>query len=53
MLAEAGIESFVLDSGMASMYGGGIDFVQQRLSVADEDAGEAEDLLAKALAEAG
>ena len=48
VLAEAGIESFVLDSGMASMYGGGIDFVQQRLSVADEDAGEAEALLAEA-----
>ncbi|WP_300545687.1 DUF2007 domain-containing protein [Maricaulis sp.] len=49
VLSEAGIESFVLDEGMASMYGGGIPFVEKRLSVADDHAARARDLLAEAL----
>ena len=37
VLRDAGIESFVLDAGMASLYGGGVQFIRQRLAVADED----------------
>lgn len=51
VLRDAGIESFVLDEGMASMYGGGIEFVKKRLSVIDEDAERAQRLIDEALAE--
>jgi len=53
VLRDAGIESFVLDEGMASMYGGGIEFVKKRLSVADEDAEAAERALDAAFSETG
>lgn len=51
VLRDAGIESFVLDEGMASMYGGGIEFVKKRLSVIDEEAERAQRLIDEALAE--
>ena len=51
VLRDAGIESFVLDEGMASMYGGGIEFVKKRLSVIDEEAELAQRLIDEALAE--
>jgi|TARA_A100001391_G_scaffold182576_1_gene149229 hypothetical protein len=51
VLRDAGIESFVLDEGMASMYGGGIEFVKKRLSVIDEEADRAQRLIDEALAE--
>ena len=51
VLRDAGIESFVLDEGMASMYGGGIEFVKKRLSVIDEDADRAQRLIDEALAQ--
>lgn len=51
VLRGAGIESFVLDEGMASMYGGGIEFVKKRLSVIDEEADRAQRLIDEALAE--
>jgi len=51
VLSDAGIESFVLDEGMASMYGGGIEFVKKRLSVIDEEADRAQRLIDEALAE--
>ncbi|GLK53790.1 MAG: hypothetical protein CMF76_11440 [Maricaulis sp.] len=51
VLRDAGIESFVLDEGMASMYGGGIEFVKKRLSVIDEEADRARQLIDDALAE--
>lgn len=51
VLSDAGIESFVLDEGMASMYGGGIEFVKKRLSVIDEEAERAQRLIDEALAE--
>ncbi|MEA1942993.1 MAG: DUF2007 domain-containing protein [Pseudomonadota bacterium] len=51
VLRDAGIESFVLDEGMASMYGGGIEFVKKRLSVADEDAEAAKRALDEAFSE--
>lgn len=53
VLRDAGIESFVLDEGMASLYGGGIEFVKKRLSVADEDAGAAQRALDEAFSETG
>jgi hypothetical protein len=49
VLDGAGIANFVLDAGMASLYGGGITFVEQRLAVADEDEVEARRLLGEAL----
>jgi len=52
VLAQAGIESVVLDSNTASVFGGGVVFVQQRLAVLDEDAAEAKALLDKAFADA-
>nr|WP_238934950.1 DUF2007 domain-containing protein [Maricaulis parjimensis] len=52
VLNDAGIENFVFDEGMASMYGGGIDFVEKRLAVVDEDAAEAKRLLAEAFRDA-
>lgn len=51
VLRDAGIESFVLDEGMASMYGGGIEFVKKRLSVIDEEADRAQRLIDEALAQ--
>ncbi|MCW5724862.1 MAG: DUF2007 domain-containing protein [Maricaulaceae bacterium] len=48
MLAGAGIDSVVLDAGMASMLGGGIPFIRKRLMVDDDDADEARQLLAEA-----
>lgn len=53
VLRDAGIESFVLDEGMASMYGGGIEFVKKRLSVTDEDAEAAQRALDEAFSETG
>ena len=53
VLADAGIETFVFDEGMASMYGGGIPFVEKRLAVVDEDADEAKRLLDAAFRDAG
>ena len=43
---------FVFDEGMSNLYGGGIDFVTKRLAVPNEDAAEAERLLAEALRDA-
>lgn len=51
VLRDAGIESFVLDEGMASMYGGGLEFVKRRLSVADDDVPAARRALDAAFAE--
>lgn len=51
VLRDAGIESFVLDESMASLYGGGIEFVKKRLSVADEDAEAAKRALDAAFSE--
>tara|TARA_Y100000052_G_C2888313_1_gene49540 strand:+ start:163 stop:414 length:252 start_codon:yes stop_codon:yes gene_type:complete len=53
VLNDAGIDNFVFDEGMSSLYGGGIDFVTKRLAVANEDAAEAERLLDAAFREAG
>ncbi|MCR9267412.1 MAG: DUF2007 domain-containing protein [Alphaproteobacteria bacterium] len=53
VLNDAGIGNFVLDEGMSNLYGGGIEFVTKRLAVSDEDAVEAERLLAEAFREAG
>jgi len=52
VLRDAGIESFVLDAGMASLYGGGIAFIRQRLAVADEDEARARRELDAALKDA-
>lgn len=52
VLNDAGIDNFVLDEGMSNLYGGGIDFVTKRLAVANEDAGEAQRLLAEAFRDA-
>lgn len=51
VLRDAGIESFVLDESMASLYGGGIDFVIKRLSVANDDVHAAQRALAEAFSE--
>lgn len=41
VLDGAGIENFVFDAGSASLYGGGIPFIEQRLAVSDDDEAQA------------
>lgn len=52
VLNDAGIDNFVFDEGMSNLYGGGIDFVTKRLAVPNEDAAEAQRLLAEAFRDA-
>lgn len=52
-LRQAGIECVVLDQATASLYGGGLPFIQRRLSVADEDAFRARTALDAAFKDAG
>lgn len=51
VLNEVGIEWVTLDSGMSSLYGQGLPFIQQRLMVDDSDAHAAKTALARAFAE--
>ena len=50
-LNEAGIACFLLDVGMASLYGGGLPQLRARLMVSDEDEANARDVIAAALKE--
>ena len=50
-LAQAGIESVVLDDATAGLYGGGLPFIQRGLAVANEDAHQARTLLDAAFKE--
>ena len=47
LLRDADIEPIVLDQGMSSMYGGGLQVIRTRIMVIDEDADEAARLLAE------
>ena len=46
-LSEAGIQSFVFDGHVSTLFGGTLDTVVRRLMVAEEDRARASDIVAE------